>query len=137
VKKCLEAIDKATSPSHPGYKLREAFESSLTNLAAEMSKILSTVCQVDSTVQVHMRGIANTAARLWLQLGTQRFRVLVIIPDQIVRSMQGTQSRSMHRGLVELVIRPELRRAGNSIGGGFDQEEIISGCKGDYSSFQS
>lgn len=102
-----------------------------------MSKVIGTVAPVDTNVHRDMKETANSAARFWLELGTQRFRVLVTIPDQILRPMQGSQGRSIQRGQIELVVRPELRRAGNSLGGGLEQEEVISGCTGDYNSFQA
>ncbi|QDS73016.1 hypothetical protein FKW77_009125 [Venturia effusa] len=137
VKKCIEAIDKGTTPALPGYRLREAYHNSLANLANEMAKVVGTVSPVDDNALGDMKEIANSAARFWLELGSQRFRVFVAVPDRILRSMQGSSGRGAQRGLVELVIRPELRRAGNSLGGGLGREEVISECTGEYSSFQS
>lgn len=137
MKKCLEAMDKASSPADPGYRLREAYHKSLTNLANEMAKVIGTVSAVDSIVQKDIRETASSAAKFWLELGTQRFRVLVTIPDQILRSIQGPHGRAMQRGQIELVIRPELRRAGNSLGSGLELEEVISGCTGNYNSFHT
>jgi hypothetical protein len=67
---------------------------------------------------------------LWLEMGTQRCRLVVVVPDFVKSAFQ----RNTRRGSkMELVVLPEVRRIGNSQGGDLDREEVVSGCKGqDY-----
>jgi hypothetical protein len=134
ISRCLHSIEKADSSQYP---VKEAFERSVAALTNELIKVLSMVRSVDGDTRSDMKSLANKAARMWLDLGSRHFRIQVVIPDQTVKSIQNLSTRPGYRGLVELVIKPELRRAGNSMGGDLNREEVISGCKGEFSSFQT
>lgn len=129
VKKCLDALERGESD------LKEGYESSLMNVGKELSKALGSVSPVDKDTAREMRDLARKAAKLWLELGTQRCRIFFIIPDQIKSGLQGGNGRRDRRGTLELILHPELRRIGNSQGEELDREEVVTGLQGEYTEF--
>jgi hypothetical protein len=131
VKKCRDAIDRAIP------RIKESYERSLMAVANGLSAILGTVAPVDNKVLSNMNNLAEMAATLWLKIGTQRFRVVVVISDETKTSTQGGKGRAGQRDPQELVVQPGLRRIGNSHGENLNIEQFIPDCKGTFTNFQS
>lgn len=128
VKKCLDALDRGE------VDLKQAYESSLASAAQELSNAIGSVTSINNDTLNEMKALGRKASRLWLQMGTQRCRILIFIPDSIKSPIQRNSRRGRN---TELVILPEMRRIGNSQGEELDPETAVAVCKGEYSSLSA
>jgi hypothetical protein len=132
VKGCRDAIQQ----SEPHAK--ESYQRALMAVAKDLSAVLGSVSSVDSRIRTEMKKLAEKAAELWLKVGIQRFRVIVLMSDPNKTSLQGREVRmGKSKEPRELVIRPEMRRIGNSQEEELDREHVISDCRGIYTDFES
>lgn len=67
------------------------------------------------------------AARLWLDICSQRYRILVILPNSSGNVLKATKGGCKS---LKLVVKPEIRRIGNSHGQELAKEEIVRGWRG-------
>jgi hypothetical protein len=125
----MEIIDQHILPIHPKYDLKQGYESTIQEAQKAMVSELRRVSS-DSGVKEILEQIALKAARLWVETGVQWYRT------QLRMSASGkkpTKSGSKGRGMPqEVVIVPELRRIGNSEANGYDKDEVVKGCQGEF-----
>jgi hypothetical protein len=125
IEKCLDALERGDAD------LRQAYESSLSNTVNELSRVVGSVSSLDSHTLKDINTFTRKAARLWLEMGTQRCRLRVVIPDSVRSAVQDTRRLKT----AELVLMPGMLRIGNNEGASLDREEVVSGLKGEYRSF--
>ena len=75
-------------------------------------------------------GIIIKAAKMWLEFGIQRCRILVIVQGSNLKSAKEMIQRARGAPL-ELVVVPKLKRFGNSKGQDIQIEEIVASCDGE------
>lgn len=95
-----------------------------------MSEAIGKVSDVDNNTVRALEDVAKKAAKIWLEFGAQRCRILVVIPLSNLKLPPSDKIRKVREGFLELVVVPELRRLGNSKGQGLDKDEIVAGCEG-------
>lgn len=122
IRECRIAITSEVPQSDHHRQLKKCYQTSLTEVANKLAAVIGAISAIDRHICENMTTFATTAADLWLQSGSQRFRVLIAVPP--------TQSST-------LVVQPEMSRIGNASGGRLDHEEIVSGCKGQYTDVHS
>jgi hypothetical protein len=91
--------------------------------------VLKLVLELDEITAQSVQIICEKAAKLWVAAGGQRCRLMVIM--QGLKSTTESKESSGQDQSVEFVIRPELRRIGDTHGELFDDLTTISGCEGE------
>ncbi|KAF2828906.1 hypothetical protein CC86DRAFT_465603 [Ophiobolus disseminans] len=96
--------------------------------------MLSVVCitlghitTLDEEEQGALDEILQSAANLWLEITSQRYRLFVVVPrgSEDVLRVVGSDAESL-----QLVVKPELERFGDSRGAGSRQGQSIAGWSG-------
>lgn len=95
-----------------------------------MCQELEKITQVTSNDRQSMTELVKKAAKLWLEVGQQRYRLYVLMSESGKEPVRG--SVPDHDGALSIVVTPGLRRFGNSQGDRLDKEEIVMGCKGKF-----
>jgi hypothetical protein len=130
VKECLAALRQPMpSESGPRAKLRSGFETSIDALRKELTSMLGEVADLDNDGVQDIDNLATKAADMWLEIGIQPFRVLVVLKGSNLKSAKERIQRA-REGTLGLVVAPELRRFGDSKGLAIDIEETVGGCDG-------
>jgi hypothetical protein len=129
IKPCQEALEQPVSDWAPRAKLKKAFKTSLDNIKKELSDTLGRVSNLDESTLQALEDVTEKAAKMGIEMGTQRCRILVVMPGSSLKS-QSDRVRKAQEDFLELVVVPELRRFGNSKGENLDKEETIVGCEG-------
>lgn len=124
MKKCRDAIRAGVTP------WKQSFDQRVADIGRALSEVIDSVSVVDSVIQESMSTLAGKAAQLWLDIASQRFRVIIMMGDL-------THGPGGGRDPKELVLQPELRRFGNAVGEKLDRFDIVTGCRGKYMSFHS
>jgi hypothetical protein len=123
-------LDKPLSEYSKRQKLRQGYEQSLEHIQKELSHALEHVSALDVTALKSIRNISEKASRLWVTLGAQRCRLLIAIHG-LNTTTESLKPRPSEDHFVELVVRPELRRIGDSAGELFDSMTVVAGCEGE------
>jgi hypothetical protein len=71
-----------------------------------------------------LNDLVRLAARLWLDICSQRCRILVVLPNSSGNVLKATKGGCPS---LKLVVKPEIRRTGNSHGQDPTKEEIVGG----------
>lgn len=129
IKRCQEALEQPASKWDPRARLKRDYKNSLDNIQGKLSGALAEVSELENGTIQSLEDICKKAARMWVAMGTQRCRILVVMQGSNITS----QSDRVKKAL-ELVITPQLWRCGNSKGQDLQNEEIIMGCNGSTSS---
>jgi hypothetical protein len=129
-KECRAALEKAASELDPRARVRKGFKSSLDALKQELTSTLGEVSNLDKSSVQAAEGIVKKAAKMWLEFGMQRCRILVIVQGSNLKSAEEMIQRAREATL-KLVVVPKLKRFGNSKGQDVHIEETVGGCDGE------
>jgi len=135
MKICLDAISQPLLEWESNYNLKRGYELCLKEVMDDISQELGKVAPVNGDYKQRMSDIVKKAAKLWLEVGQQRYRIFLLMSTlggKPLRSGQGSLDRD---GTQELVVVPELRRMGNAQGERLDKDELVSDCKGKFRVF--
>lgn len=133
IKRCQEALEQPASEWDPRAKLKRDFKNSLDHTREKLSDALAKVSDLDNGTLQSLEDIPKKAAKMWIEMGTQRCRILVVMHGSNLTS-QSDRVRKAREDVLELVIIPQLRRFGNSKGQDLYKKELIGGCDGSISS---
>jgi hypothetical protein len=133
IKQCAEQLEQSMNDWDPRYKLKKNFEDSLKSTAEQVSQVLESVASVEGSVT---KDLSYKAAKLWLEFGSQRCRIFLVMSDSAKNRSQGGRPRGRYEGVQDLVVKPEMRRVGNSYGQELHREEVVSDCEGVYNTIQ-
>jgi hypothetical protein len=125
---CLKAINQLGS--EPNHKLKQSYEQCLKDTTEDLSHELERVASMDVNDKQRMMDLVKKAAKLWLEVGQQRYRIFLLM------SKSGTKPSQSGQAFVdtqELVVGPEVRRIGNAQGERLEKDELVSECKGKFS----
>lgn len=122
MKGCKEAVEQSISDYDDRSKLKKEFNKNLESITQELIEALGKISQLDQNQMKSLEEIPKKAAKTWIEMGTQRCRILVILPGSSVNSQAGRLKKAREGGL-DLVIVPELRRLGNSAGQDLDSDK--------------
>jgi hypothetical protein len=132
IKECCAALKQLVSSEwDPREKLKKGFKASIDALRMEFTSMLGEVATLDKSSVQEMERITTKAAKMWLDFGMQRCRVLVVLQGSNLKSAVERVQRAQEDTL-ELVVVPKLKRFGNwkgqdlhieeTVGGGYDGE---------------
>jgi len=128
VKNCQEALTQQSSEWDPRAKLKRAFQDSQENVRKHLADMIGKVTPLEEDTTQNLDGISQKAAKMWLEMGSQRCRILIVIPCSI--APQHVRVEQALEGSLELVKDAGLQRFGNSKGQHLEKKEIIGGCEG-------
>lgn len=112
---CQEALTKPVSDVDAMTKIKFGYEDTLERTKEELLAMLGMVADLGEEDIESWGEIPRKAADMWISMGTQRCRLIVVIPGGEISSQEDRARQARVEGL-ELVIKPELRRYGDSKG---------------------
>ncbi|KAF2729145.1 hypothetical protein EJ04DRAFT_580833 [Polyplosphaeria fusca] len=130
VRQCQEIVQTTVSDYHPQVKLHHSYRAHLESVQERILMQLKKVNEVDEKTRQLLRTIIDKAAKAWILFGTQRCRLVIVIHG-LDSTIDSKGPEKEHNGNVELVLRPELRRIGDSDGQALDKEQVVVGCEGE------
>jgi hypothetical protein len=130
IKECRAALEKPVSEWDPWARLKKGFKTSLDALTQELTSTLGEVSNLDESSVQAAGSIIKKAAKMWLEFGMQRCRILVIVRGSNLKSAEERIQRAQEATL-KLVLVPELKRFGNSKGQDVHVAETVGGCDGE------
>ncbi|KAF2252504.1 hypothetical protein BU26DRAFT_517110 [Trematosphaeria pertusa] len=83
---------------------------------------------VDDSMLHSIEKVSKKAARTWLEFGMQRCRLVINMQDI---ANAGESDGVGGESFVEFVLKPQLKRIGDSEGELFDKVEVVAGCEGE------
>lgn len=113
--------------------MKRDFKISLDNTKKKISDALAKVSDLDNGTLQSLEDIPKKAAKMWIEMGTQRCRILIAMQGSNLTS-QSDRVKKAHEDVLKLVIIPQLWRFGNSKGQDLYKKELIKGCDGSISS---
>ena len=123
-------MEKPVSEWDPRARLRRGFKASLNALKQELTSTLGEVSTLDKSSAQAAESIIRKAAKMWLEFGMQRCRILVIVQGSNLKSA-GERIQRAQEATLKLVGVPELKRFGNSKGQDVHIEETVGDCNGE------
>lgn len=137
MKVCVEAIGKPLMEGEPNYNVRQAYEQSLREVTESLYSELGRISSVTSSDKQRMADLVRKSAKLWLEVGQQRYRLFLLMSESGREPRKSHISALDQDGKLELIVLPEVRRMGNAQGERLDKDEMVMGCKGKFSHFPS
>lgn len=128
IKQCLEAIEQSGDISDVKQRQKQDYDQTLSAVRNAISEMKAHVASVDGNELQRIDDLVRLAAKFWLDIGSQRYRILVICSK--------SRAGSLRMKTLELVVKPELRRNGNSQGQELERQDAVRGCEGEYSEFE-
>jgi len=133
ITECLEAISKPLLVWEPNYDLKRSYEQCLNDTLEDVSHELGRVASMGDPDKQRMIDLVRKAARLWLEIGQQRYRVFMLMSKSGSKPSRSRQAFVDADGQQELVAGPELRKFGNMQGERLEKDELVPDCKGKFS----
>ena len=130
---CLKAINQPLPGSQPDYNLKQSYEQCLNDTTDDVFHEFERVASMDVNDKQRIIDLVRKAAQLWLEVGQQRYRIFLLMSKSGAKpSRSGQAFVDTHREQ-ELVVIPEVRKMGNAQGERLEKDELVSGCKGNFS----
>lgn len=124
----LDTIESSTNEGG----CKDSFEESIANAVSAMTRELEKVASLKIREEKSLESIVRLAAKTWLESCSQRYRLVVITTHGSGDILSyGTPQPS---GL-KLIIRPDLKRYGDSQGKDLMRGEPLAGWKGSVESY--
>jgi hypothetical protein len=130
---CLEAISKPLPVCEPNYNLKLSHEQCLNDTMEDVSHELARVASLGDSDKQRMSDLVRKAAKLWLEIGLQRYRIFLLMSKSGTKPSRSGQAFLGIDGQQELVAYPELRRMGNLQGERLENDELMPDCQGKFS----
>ncbi|KAF2201017.1 hypothetical protein GQ43DRAFT_463500 [Delitschia confertaspora ATCC 74209] len=124
IKRCLEQIQQES-----GSNVKRCSDQTLSTVTDQVLNAVKRVTTTGPKEVEDLRKLVNTAAKLWLEVCSQRYRILVVLPNSTGNIFDREQKRD-NRAL-KVIVKPELRRIGNSQGQELSKQEAIGKWKGE------
>jgi hypothetical protein len=99
----------------------------------DVSHELARVASMDVNDTQRLIDLVRKAAKLWLEVGRQRYRIFLLMSQTGSMPLRSGQAFVDAHGQQELVAGPEVRRMGNAQGEGLEKDELVPECKGKFS----
>jgi hypothetical protein len=129
MKGCQEAMRISPSKYDPRIKIRNGYQTSMDHIAMNLSEAFEMITTITDEQSQGIRALSEKAAKLWISFGTQRCRLFFVLQSKKDAIETGSDDRC--EAVVEFVIRPELKRVGDSDGISFVKMQTVAGCEGE------
>lgn len=103
-------------------RCKDGYSQSLTEASRDISRAIEKLCLVDESQQRAIQSLVSQAAKFWLDVGSQHYRVLVVMPSSTGNPLQEAKPGY---GQIRLIINPKLQRIGNAVGEALDKVETV------------
>jgi len=137
MKTCVEATSQPLMEWEPKYNVKQGYELTLKKATEEISQELGKVAPVSGSEKQRMSDLVKKAAKLWLEVGQQRYRMFLLMSDSGDEPARSRPAALDRDGTLGLVVVPELRRMGNAQGERLEKDELVMDCKGKFSVFHT
>jgi len=127
IKQCREALQQPTGSNR---RKKDAFEQSLDDTVVEMAQCIERVAQISFKEREHLKNLVKAAADNWLEICSQRYRILVILPNSEENILKSGWKRMGSTSALKLVARPEIRRIGNAQGQELERQDFVGDWQG-------
>ncbi|KAH7085512.1 hypothetical protein BKA63DRAFT_19165 [Paraphoma chrysanthemicola] len=118
----LDAID----PSAGDSVAKKSFEVSIIATMDAICRSLVQVATVQAKDRKRLEGVVRSAAKIWLESCSQRYRLIVVLPEGSSRILT---SAFIDDDPLSLVVRPDVKRYGDSHGKDLMRGEPLAGWK--------
>lgn len=122
-------MEKPASEWDPRARLKKGFKTSIDAIIRELKLTLGEISDLDDGSVQAVERIVKKAAKMWLDFGMQRCRVLVVVEGSNLASTEEKIQRAQE-DVLKLVVVPELKRLGNPTGQDFTMKEVVGDCHG-------
>lgn len=122
IKSCLQALEQMGTASVEMQRCKDGYGHSLNEASREISRAIEKLCLVDENQQRAIHSLVSQAAKFWLDVGSQHYRVLVVMPSSTANPLQEAKPSY---GQIQLIINPKLQRIGNAVGEALDKMETV------------
>ncbi|KAH8727124.1 hypothetical protein GQ44DRAFT_825222 [Phaeosphaeriaceae sp. PMI808] len=127
-----KAYKDALEPAASNSETKRGFENSTAAAVDAICDAISKVATVQAANSKNLENIVHSAAKIWLESCSQRYRLVVILPDGISDMLSYSNRND---GPFRVVVRPELKRYGDSQGKGLRRGEQLSGWQSQVESY--
>jgi len=131
IRACLESIGQPNSQSTPKQQQKADYESTVNSATDDILTVVKDVSFSDENSKTvkEIRDIVRLAADFWLKMGSQRCRIIVMLPNLGDDMVDGKRREHLPK---QLVVQPELRRIGNFLGQQLDNiNDVVGECHSD------
>ena len=115
VEKCVTTVE--TTSGDP--ILKRAYVDGLQRVCDALISSLDRIVADPRGFHKSVKDIVHQATKLWLDIGMQRCRVMIVVPSEC----RGAKNDG--RVARQLIVQPELQRVGNAEGGHLNMPEVI------------
>ena len=137
IKECFDATSQHLEEGDDNYNVKQDYELSMKEAIDDILKELGRVASVSDIDKQNFRNLVRKAARFWLEVGQQRYRLFLVMSDSGGEPSRSGQIAVGKDGTQKLVVVPELRRIGSGQGEGLENNELVADCKGVFRVFES
>ncbi|KAH0556730.1 hypothetical protein GP486_005485 [Trichoglossum hirsutum] len=136
IKECLDATSQLLKEGDANYNVKRDYDQSVRDTIDDMLQELERIASVGDVDKQNLRNLVRRAAKFWLEVGQQRYRLFLIMSDSGREPSRSGQTAVDRDGTQKLVVVPELRRIGSGQGTGLENDELVADCKGVFSVFK-
>ena len=130
ISECRAALRKpAPNDLDPRAKVKRGFLTSIDALNEEMVSTIGELAALDKDSKDALKKMIKNAAKIWLELEMQRYRIFVEMQGSKLKSAEERVQRA-YEGTLELVLEPALKRFGNSNGLDIKVKATVGKCNG-------
>jgi hypothetical protein len=130
MKASKEALRKPASELDPRARYKEGFNKSLEIIQDRLRDAFQAASRLgDDEIDI-IKEITLAAARWWIDMGTQRCRLFMVMPDPLLRSDK-ERVEAAKEGTLKLTLKPRLEKHGDAQGKDLEEaretliEEIV------------
>jgi hypothetical protein len=128
IREWLESLERPDSQSTTKQTGLAGYKSTLESATRDICDMVRNVSYSteDSKTVKQIGDMVQLATEFWLKMGSQRCRIVVLLPDLGDITVDGRRREHLPE---KLVARPELRRIGNFLGQQLDSiDEVVGEC---------
>ena len=123
----LAAIEPSSKTTPADRKLKSSHESAVTEAKTDLHRALGRVAYLAERDQKILDNIVRLCAKIWLECCSQRYRLIMILPDGIA-NLLSSPKREIRP--LKLLVKPYIKRFGTSQGDDLAAGEAVTGWKG-------
>jgi hypothetical protein len=116
----------AVGSSSSGSSVNDSFERSVKAVVNRIARALEKVAIVQAEHRRSLETMVHLAAKIWLESCSQRYRLIVVLSNGSGDILSSTGSVDAP---LRLIIRPDLKRYGDSQGKHLTRGEPVAGWK--------
>lgn len=122
----LAALNATEPLTEKDQAIRASYAQARNAALEGICSTLNRVTTLDSEETVVLDTILQSAARLWMEISSQRYRLFVIVPAEAKDVLRIGRGDVNH---LQFVVKPDLQRFGTASGANARQGQSISGWK--------